>query len=157
MFHVDAANEAIALQDGEHVIAVSALRGWHKDLDTVIKIEHAAGAETVADQRIERAQKAQSPGRLRDVFEQLKKVATSKHRPSWRAVGALDRDLLNTIVEMVLTPCLGLGGADCSPKPGNVSRGRKAQPVECTATGPIHHGVFGRLRVASSCRNNPCG
>ena len=75
MLHVDAANEAIALQHGENVIAVSALCRRHEDLNTIVEIEYAAGAETVADQRIKWAQKAQPLRRGRNVFEQLDEVA----------------------------------------------------------------------------------
>ena len=71
------------------------------------------------------------------------------------AVGALDGNLYDTTVEMVLTPGLDLGGADHRPKAGNLSGGRKAQPLEGTATGPIHHRVLGECAIARRRRNNP--
>jgi len=62
MFHIDAADEAIFLQHGEHIIAVSALWRWNEDFNTIVEVEHPSGAEPVADQRIEGAQKAQFLG-----------------------------------------------------------------------------------------------
>src|SRR3546814_16841527 len=58
------ADQPVALQQREDVVAVLALRRRHEDLDAVVEAEQALGALAVAAQRVEGAEHAQPLRRL---------------------------------------------------------------------------------------------
>ena len=61
--HIDAADHAIAFQQGKDIVAVFALGLGHEDFDAVVKVEQTPQTLAVPDQGIERAEHAQAIGR----------------------------------------------------------------------------------------------
>ena len=59
----------VALEQGEDVVAVLALRGRHIDFDAIIEVEQAQRPLAVTDDRIERAEDPQALRRLGQVGE----------------------------------------------------------------------------------------
>ena len=62
---VEPPDQALALQDRQHVVAVNAVLPRHEGLEAVVEAEQAEGAPAVAQNGIERRQQADARRRRR--------------------------------------------------------------------------------------------
>ena len=92
---VDAADEALAAERGQHVVAPAPLRDRHVDLEPVLEAEQRLRDRPVVDEPVERREERGTPGERS--IEQLRLDAPA-------ASNALDGGLDTLVPDVVLRP-----------------------------------------------------
>ena len=157
MLHIEPADEAISLEQGEHVVAVLSLGRRHEDLDAIAKPEQPPQPRPVAYQGIEGVQRP-DPGRRRGrVLEPFENVAGREGGAALRAIGRLDQDPGDRPAHLPVTPGLGFGGAQRAPERRQLARRREAEPRQGASAFPVDEGAAGRQSVEMLPGNDALG
>ena len=154
--HVEPADQALALEQRKDVVAPPPLGRRHEDLDAVVEAEQPGEAVAVAQQRIERVERAQTGGRRRQVPDQRPDVRAGEQL-ALAAIRPFDQGRQRRLAEVGAGPGAGLRGRQQAPEARDLAGRGAAQALERAPAGPVDERLMAGLGLAQRRRDHALG